>query len=132
MPQIDLAVSGAGLAGLCAARELSSAGLDVAILDARNRVGGRTRTVPFHAAACSADLGAEWVAPQHYRALMARLKRYEIGLEPAEVALHEPLSPSYEQSVDALFKSLNARALNLKSGHPAWYESCHDLDIRVS
>ena len=132
MPQIDVAVLGAGLAGLCAARELSGAGLDVVILDARDRVGGRTWTAPFHAADCSVDLGAEWVAPEHHRALMAELERYEIGLEPAEVALHEPSSPSRDQSVDALFKSLNARALSLKSEHPAWYESCDDLDIPVS
>ena len=111
MPQIDVAVLGAGLAGLCAARELSDAGLDVVILDARDRVGGRTWTVPFDAAGCSVDLGAEWVAPQHHRALMAELERYEIGLEPAEVALHEPSSPSRDQSVDTLFKSLNARAI---------------------
>ena len=132
MPQIDVAVLGAGLAGLCAARELSGAGLDVVILDARDRVGGRTWTVPFHAAGCRVDLGAEWVAPQHHRALMAELQRYEIGLEPVEVALHEPSSPSRDQSVDALFKSLNARALSLKSEHPAWYESCDDVDVPVS
>ena len=69
MPQIDVAVLGAGLAGLCAARELSGAGLDVVILDARDRVGGRTWTVPFDPAGCSVDLGAEWEAPQHHRAL---------------------------------------------------------------
>ena len=132
MPQTDVAVLGAGLAGLCAARELSGAGLDVVILDARDRVGGRTWTVPFHAAGCRVDLGAEWVAPQHHRALMAELQRYEIGLEPVEVALHEPSSPSRDQSVDALFKSLNARALSLKSEHPAWYESCDDVDVPVS
>ena len=132
MPQIDVAVLGAGLAGLCAARELSGAGLDVVILDARDRVGGRTWTAPFHAADCSVDLGAEWVAPEHHRALMAELERYEIGLEPAEVALHKPSSPSRDQSVDALFKSLNARALSLKSEHPAWYESCDDVDVPVA
>ena len=132
MPQIDVVVLGAGLAGLCAARELSSAGLDVVILEARDRVGGRTWTVPFHTAGCSVDLGAEWVAPQHHRALMAELKRYEIELEPAAVAPHGPLLPSGDQSDDPLFQSLNERAFNLKSEHPAWYESCHDVDIPVS
>src|SRR5436190_1316235 len=38
-------VVGAGVAGLAAARELSNAGLRVAVLEARSRVGGRIRTL---------------------------------------------------------------------------------------
>ena len=70
--QCDVAVLGAGLAGLCAARDLIGAGLNVAVLEARDRAGGRTLTVPFEAAGLVVDLGAEWVAPAHHVAL-ARL-----------------------------------------------------------
>jgi monoamine oxidase len=52
-------VIGAGFAGLAAARRLSDAGVRVTVLEARDRVGGRTRTdtslgVPI-------DLGASWI-----------------------------------------------------------------------
>ena len=40
----DVVVIGAGLAGLTAARTLTAAGLDVAVLEASDGVGGRVRT----------------------------------------------------------------------------------------
>ena len=42
--QTNIIIVGAGLAGLTAARELMAAGIDVVILEARDRVGGRTCT----------------------------------------------------------------------------------------
>ena len=81
MEQCNVVVLGAGLAGLSAARDLTEAKLDVVVLEARDRVGGRTYTVPFEAAGCCVDLGAEWVAPQHHSALVVELARYGIGLE---------------------------------------------------
>src|SRR4051812_35778739 len=38
-------ILGAGIAGLCAAYELSKIGYDCQILEARTRVGGRVRTI---------------------------------------------------------------------------------------
>src|SRR4051794_41846647 len=43
--QTEVVVVGAGLAGLSAARTLTDQGLEVLVLEARDRVGGRTHSV---------------------------------------------------------------------------------------
>ncbi|MCG3119196.1 MAG: Pseudooxynicotine oxidase [bacterium] len=58
-------VIGAGLAGLTAAYELTKAGHEVTILEARNRAGGRVFTVRDFADGLYAECGAEWVESCH-------------------------------------------------------------------
>lgn len=61
----DVAVVGAGFAGLAAARELQAAGLRVQVLEARDRVGGRSR--PGVLQGRTIDLGGQWVGVRHDR-----------------------------------------------------------------
>lgn len=56
---VDVVVIGAGFAGLVAARELGRCGLDVLVLEARDRVGGRTWT--DRRLGCELELGGTWV-----------------------------------------------------------------------
>ena len=58
----DVVVVGAGYSGLCAARHLHSAGLDVVVIEARDRVGGRvwTELTPGGAVV---DQGGQWLGP---------------------------------------------------------------------
>ena len=55
----DVVVIGAGAAGIGAARTLLARGLSVAVLEARDRIGGRAWTVALRGHAI--DLGAHWL-----------------------------------------------------------------------
>ena len=57
---VNVAVVGAGFAGLAAALELRDLGLDVTVLEARDRVGGRVHSVELDNGEI-AELGAEWI-----------------------------------------------------------------------
>ena len=72
----DVVIVGAGPAGLTAARELRKAGLSVAVLEARDRVGGRTWTDTVDGAML--EIGGQWVSPDQ-TALLELLE--ELGLK---------------------------------------------------
>ncbi len=59
--QFDAIVIGAGAAGLAAARRLAADSLRVAVVEARERVGGRAFTVPTARVLTPAELGAEFI-----------------------------------------------------------------------
>ncbi|MCB9081247.1 MAG: FAD-dependent oxidoreductase [Lewinellaceae bacterium] len=60
----DVAIVGAGLSGLTAARELAKAGKKVIILEALDRVGGRTWSQPISQDAFI-DVGGQWIGTGH-------------------------------------------------------------------
>ncbi len=61
MPQYDVVVVGAGVAGLAAAYHLSGLGYAIGVLEARDRIGGRLYTIRPEGAALPVELGAEFV-----------------------------------------------------------------------
>ncbi len=78
--ETDVVVVGAGLAGLMAARELRGAGVDVVVLEARDRVGGRTlnHTLGAEYGDTVVEVGGQWVGPGQHR-ILALID--ELGLE---------------------------------------------------
>lgn len=60
-PDVDVAIVGAGVAGLAAAVELEKAGLRLAIFEARHRIGGRILTRRDPLSPSPIELGAEFV-----------------------------------------------------------------------
>lgn len=73
----DVIVVGAGLAGLCAARDLADAGHTVTVLEARDRVGGRGWTVELGGR--RVELGGSWFTPEQHHA-SAELDRYGLAV----------------------------------------------------
>lgn len=57
----DVVVVGAGVSGLAAADALRNADLQVLVLEAQQRVGGRVKTVPIGSGGAKVDLGAAWI-----------------------------------------------------------------------
>ena len=77
--EADVAIVGAGLAGLMAARVVAAAGLKPVVLEARERVGGRAEDKQLDGDVVL-ELGAQFVPAQdtRHRALLA-----ELGIELA-------------------------------------------------
>ncbi len=61
----DVIVIGGGFAGLAAARDLAEAGVAVAVLEGRDRLGGRTWTDRFPDTGEMVELGGSWFTPEH-------------------------------------------------------------------
>ena len=75
--ETDVVIVGAGLAGLAAARKLTADGIDCVVVEARDRVGGRTLNHPIGDGKI-VEVGGQWVGPTQTRVL--ELIR-ELGLE---------------------------------------------------
>jgi monoamine oxidase len=76
----DAVVIGAGFAGLTAARDLAERGQRVVVLEARERIGGRTWYRRFADTDFSIEMGGNWLDTVGNRALMAEVERYDVPL----------------------------------------------------
>lgn len=77
--EADVAIIGAGFAGLSAAKALRADGLEPVVFEARDRVGGRT--CPGSIAGLTVDLGGMWVGPTQTN-LLALAREYGVETYP--------------------------------------------------
>jgi len=100
---IDVAVIGAGGAGLSAAKELLAAGLKVAVLEARDRIGGRAFT-DTSSVGEPWDRGCAWLHASEVNPLAAyaRANRFEVYPVAYTYRIYDGDSPMQEAATAGL------------------------------
>jgi monoamine oxidase len=144
-----VAIVGAGLAGLTAALDLSDAGWDVVVLEARKRVGGRVHTLysPF-SDGLHAEAGGESIDDNHdqIQALIARFglhteRRPPNKLLESVVYRHrqrEPITAFLQRRGGAVLRdylrfgdALDRLSENIDPAHPERASNAAELDGRT-
>jgi monoamine oxidase len=76
--EVEIAILGAGISGLIVAHQLTGAGVQVVVLEARDQPGGRVRSARDAAGRVVGDLGPTWVWPDAQPVAAAWLARLQL------------------------------------------------------
>ncbi len=140
--QTKVVVVGAGLAGLCAAYQLTQAGLEVKIVEARDRIGGRVLTLRDFVPRKTVEGGGELIGANH-PCWLAFAKQF--GLELMDVGkddttfdpividgrkLEYPEAAALWNSMNTALNEMNVLARDINADRPWQSARARDLDSR--
>jgi monoamine oxidase len=114
--EVDIAIIGAGAAGLGAAHGLQGSGLSAIVLEARDRVGGRGHTI-MAAPDIVFDLGCGWLHSADKNSFVKIAEQFNFEIDKTR-------PPWREQSFDAAFP-LKERA-DFMAALDAFYDHVHE------
>ena len=126
----DVVVVGAGFAGLAVARELTAKGTSVTVLEARDRIGGRTWTA--ERLGRPLDLGGTWV---HWTQphVWAEISRYQLDISQSPVpekAFWHVGGETVEGSADELFGLLDPGMEKMLADSREWFDRPYEPFLR--
>lgn len=142
----DVVVIGAGPSGLMAARTLKAQGLNVCVLEARARVGGRTwngKVKDADGVEHFIELGGQWISPDQTRLIelvselgLDTFPRYREGksvyVSPdgtRHVYQEEfPVSPATAEEMDRLIRELDQLTSEIDPASPWAHPRAKELD----
>ncbi len=143
VPEVDVVIVGAGFAGLTAARDLGAAGRRVCVLEARDRIGGRTwyRTDLFDG--FGLEMGGTWIVPEQ-AFVTAEVRRYGIAVAdsslPARMTWSDrgkvlesllPVPPAELGDLEHAVRALIAAGARLDVDRPLSEQDLADLDVPI-
>ncbi|HTT94247.1 MAG TPA: NAD(P)/FAD-dependent oxidoreductase [Solirubrobacterales bacterium] len=144
MRSADVVVLGAGLAGLVAARELRARGLDVVVLEGRDRVGGRTLYRRCAGTEWATEFGGTWINPASQLNVAREVERYGIPVvedRPHQIYRwylggHEreglPVTAAEAPGVERAIVELVGAARRLDFEAPLDRQDLADLDVPLT
>jgi monoamine oxidase len=91
-PDYDVLVIGGGFAGVTAARDLADEGHRVLLLEARDRLGGRTFYGRFEPLGIDLEFGGTYVDPVMNRNVGREIGRYSLAVEAPAAEIEEQIA----------------------------------------